>query len=301
VPPPPAPPLHTPEAQPAAAPQSANFTPAPADGFLRPNFADPESLLAGLSQLRIAALQNEPPNSLVLVQIFNVNYPSPTMVNPLTEDLLSAIGAITGERDPFIVPPEPDWSVPAARRALPRTWIVLRLSSESVERLVTQIVWSSPAITFFAYRREPAIPRFLFTLSGYTRDRDSDVFQAVWRVFSSTEVRDLTLELVQANPDFASVRPGDALNAILASLIMRVNRLSSGNLVAAVYCDSPTRSVQRWRDWRDQIGRNRFPTALNYTGFRRHFAPCDGCHANDHVTHLCPYPLDVPGWHAPRA
>ncbi|KAI0349297.1 hypothetical protein OH77DRAFT_1525780 [Trametes cingulata] len=227
------------------------FTPVPDGGFARPNFSDPEALYEGLSRQRIADILNEPPNTLVLVQIFNVGMPPSAMVNLLMETLADAIRIITGHTDPLVIPLEPDWTIPPQRRRTPRKWVVLRLDVSSVERLVQRVVWSSPAITFFAYAREPVILRYLFTIAGFTRDRDHDIFRAVWRVFSGFEVRELILELIQANPEYAATRAEDAMNAILRSLTVRVGRLNSGNLVAAIYCSSPTRSLQRWRIWRD--------------------------------------------------
>ncbi|KAI0362615.1 hypothetical protein OH77DRAFT_1584976 [Trametes cingulata] len=278
-----------------------SFTSAPAEGFSRPNFNDPEALLAGLSQNRIASFSAEPPNTVVLVRIYNISAPPPGLTSDLSDRLSAAIHAITGEADPFVVPPEPDWTIPASRRETPRTWIVLRLTPHSVRTLVEQIVWSASRITFFAFARESTIPRYLFTIGGYTRDRDRDIFNAVWNVVNSQAARAQILELVQANPTFANVRPEDAANAVIGSLVVRVDTLRNGGLIAAIYMDSPTMSVLRWREWRNDLASYPFPTTYNLTGFLRTLAPCAGCHAHDHVTHLCPYPLDVPGWNAPPA
>ncbi|KAI0357401.1 hypothetical protein OH77DRAFT_1384975, partial [Trametes cingulata] len=272
------------------------FTPVPEGGFPRPNFNDPDALSAGLSQFRMGTLRAEPPDTVVLVQIYNVGVPPPALTGELTDGLSVAIQAATGEVDPFIIPPEPDWAVPVARRVLPRTWIVLRLAPRSVRVLVEQVVWSTARITFFAYTREPTIPRYLFTIGGYTRDRDRDIFNAVWNVFTSQDVRAGILDLVQSNPSFANVRPEDATNAVIGSLVVRVDTLRNGGLIAAIYVDSPTASPQRWREWRNELASFPFPTTYNLTGFSRTLAPCAGCHAHDHVTHLCPYALDIPGW-----
>ncbi|KAI0356450.1 hypothetical protein OH77DRAFT_1436170 [Trametes cingulata] len=277
------------------------FTVPPADGFPRTNFSDPEALRMGISAGRLTTLNEQDEGTYAFVQIYNVAVVRGPQIRFLADALSNALTAITGILEPLIIPPEPDWSAPAARRQAPRTWIVLRLTPESVDRLVERTVWSSVEITFFAYRTEPVIPRYLFSLSGFTHDWDRDVFRTVQRVFNTSTVRASIAELAQANVAYANERLSDVTTAILRSLVVVVNNLNSNMLMAAVYMDSPTTSIQRWRDWRDRLARLPYQTTYNNMGVHRRFAPCEGCHAHDHPTHLCPFLQNIPGWNVPRA
>ncbi|KAI0355141.1 hypothetical protein OH77DRAFT_1541470 [Trametes cingulata] len=249
------------------------FTQPPADGFPRTNFNDPEALRAGISAGRLTTLNEQEEGTYAFLQIYNVAIARGPNIRLLADSLSNAITAITGVFEPLIIPPEPDWSAPAARRLTPRTWIVLRLTPEGVDRLVERAVWSSVEITFFAYRTEPAIPRYLFSLSGFTHDWDRDVFRTVQRVFNTSTVRASIAELVQSNPNFAQERPADATTRILRSLVVVVNSLNSNMLMAAIYMDSPTTSMQSWRDWRDRLARLPYQTTYNNMGVHRRFAP----------------------------
>ncbi|KAI0361602.1 hypothetical protein OH77DRAFT_1585680 [Trametes cingulata] len=283
---------------PAPASVGPVFTPPPVAGFELPVQPDPEQLLLGMPRARVAALWGEESDTLALLHLWSVGYPRPAQIQLLTDALAAALYAITGDVDPFLIPPEQDWTVPVAQRILPITWVVLRLSKAGTRKLLDGKVWSTPAITFFAYPRAIPIPRYLFTLSGFAHDRDSDIISTVWATITGAKALPATLALLQENPDYEDDTLEAAAEIVLSGLEVTVYRLQNGNLNAAVFCGSPTASVPRWREWRNLLANLPYTSNFNTTGFARRPALCDACHGADHPTHKCPYP-DVPGWNAP--
>ncbi|KAH9853115.1 hypothetical protein C2E23DRAFT_695302, partial [Lenzites betulinus] len=272
------------------------FTPTPEGGFPEVVVNEPEGLLAGLPRDRLAALCDPATGENVGVHIWNSAFPAPRDLRPLSGAITETIQAVTGELHFLIVPPEIDWAVPAERRpAPPITWIVLGLSRQAIAWLVAQRVVSTPAVTLFFYRPVASVPRFLFLAGGFAHDHDNSIMHAVWSVFSGPRVLPGILSLAQANSRFVGVRPEDVARTILGSLEVRVTTLRNGNIIAAIFCDSPTSSPPRWREWRNSIARLPFPSPFNSTGFARRAGRCHGCHGADHPTYLCPF-QDVPGW-----
>lgn len=278
----------------------AMFTPPPPGGFESPCLGDPEALFEGLPRHRISGIMNEPEGTVIMVCFFNAGFPRPGQVQAMTEALATTVQVVTGEVNPLICPPDFDWSAPASARVKSKVWVILKLKPASTDQMMARGAWSGPEASIFPYRPEVIIEDYLFTIEGLTRDYQNDIFNTVYAVFDGPVVRPTTAYLVQSNPDYADMDPEDAVECILASLKVRVDAMSGGQLLAAVYCKSPTRSVQRWRAWRDTITRLPFPTSYNLTGRARPRSSCAGCHAADHLTHLCPYP-DIPGWHSPPA
>ncbi|KAI0358272.1 hypothetical protein OH77DRAFT_1587960 [Trametes cingulata] len=289
----------TPLAPPAASIRPV-FTPPPDGGFSLPVLPDPEELLHGMVRNRVAALWGEPTDSVALIRIWNVGVPRPGQLRPLADALTAAVHSITGDLDPFILSPEQDWAVPIAQRVMPITWTALRLSTDGARRLLQGRVWSAPTITFFAYPRSMPIPRYLFTLGGFQHDRDNDIIGTVWATMTGTQALPHSLRLLQDNPHFVNDTLEEAAEIMFSGLEVTVYRLSNGNINAAVFCDSPTVSVQRWREWRNAMAQLPFASHFNATGFARRPALCEACHGADHPTHRCPF-SEIPGWNGPPA
>ncbi|KAH9858432.1 hypothetical protein C2E23DRAFT_879929 [Lenzites betulinus] len=282
-----------------ALPTGPIFTPTPVGGFPEVVTNEPDDLLAGLPMARIAAVRDPATGNTLGVHVFNAGFPSARDLRPMSAAITETIQGFTGELTFLLVPPEVEWAVPPERRPDPPiTWIVLGLSSAAVERLAEQRVISTPAITLLLYRPVTSVPRFLFLAGGFAHDHNNSVMHAIWTVFSGPRVLPGILNLAQSNSAFIGMHPEDVARQILGSLEVRVTTLRNGNIIAAIFCDSPTSSPPRWREWRDSISRLPFPSSFNSTGFARRAGRCRGCHGSDHPTYLCPF-QDVPGWNTP--
>ncbi|OJT05924.1 hypothetical protein TRAPUB_3214 [Trametes pubescens] len=277
------------------------FTPVPPGGFPEVIFPEPDGVFLGLPRERVNALTGDGPDeiSAVALQVHNSGFPPPHEVHAITAAITATIRRITGELNPLVVPPEREWSAINDRRAVaPVTWAVVGISPDSVRRILARSTWSSTTITIHVHEPAIRIGRFMLVVGGFAHDHNGSILNAVFTVFVGPVVLPALFALVQTNPRFANVAPEAAVRAILASLEVRVSTLQNGNLLAAVFCDSPTESIARWREWRDALAALPFPSPLNSTGFARRIAPCAGCHGYDHPTHLCPF-QDVQGWNAP--
>ncbi|OJT07293.1 hypothetical protein TRAPUB_1853 [Trametes pubescens] len=279
------------------------FTLQPPGGFPEVLFAEPDGAFRGLARARVEALTAPPSGSdddrAVILQVHNSAAPPQHEIQALTAAITAAIRQITGGLNPLVIPPEREWTPTNDHRAsAPITWAAVGLSANEVRRILAQPAWSSTSVTLHV--REPVIVigRFMLVAGGFAHDHNGSILSAVFAVFVGPTILPMLFAMVQTNPSFVNVAPEDAVRTILASLGVRVSTLQNGNLIAAVFCDSPTQSMVRWREWRDAVAALPFPSPLNSTGFARRAAPCAGCHGEDHPTHLCPF-QDVPGWNAP--
>lgn len=275
------------------------FTPNPLpNGFPPVLFTEPEGILYGLPQERIDALSNGVAGPSLAVIVHNSGFPPQHEVRALTAAITAAIRRITGEANPLVIPPEREWGVAVNRSLSPYTWIITNISEASVALALQRMAWSAPSVSLHVGLPVISIGRLMFLLGGFAHDRNGTILSAVFTVFSGDIIFPIILDLVQANPAFANVRPEDAARAILASIEVRVSTLQNGNIMVAVFCDSPTQSIPHWRAWRDRVASLPFPHPLNSTGTVRRPSACAGCHGCDHPTHLCPY-QNFPGWNAP--
>ncbi|KAI9060723.1 hypothetical protein FKP32DRAFT_1678679 [Trametes sanguinea] len=282
----------------AYAPQGFSFTAPPEAGFEPHDFPDPEYLLRGMAPDRMQALWAEEDAGTVLLELYGPRTATPGRIRQLTDSITAAIASITGETDFRVVPPELEWHDQVEEVDDSAIFAAVRLTPAGARTLTSQRVWSSPTVTFFAYPRLTPIPTFLCTLGGFAHDRDGDIIHTVWATFNGPRILPAILQLVQTNPAYMDRAPDEAANAVLSSLTVQVSYLDNGNIIAAVYCESPTNSLTRWREWRDLIASTPFRSLFNSTARARRPRLCDGCHSASHPTHLCPLP-DLPGWNAP--
>lgn len=277
------------------------FTPTPVGGFPEVVRAEPDGLLQGLPFARVDAVldSNRPFGPVVGFQVYNSALPSAHEVRPIMEAASTIFRHVTGEADVVVVAPEREpTTIHDPRVPTPRTWIIACEDERSVDLALQRGVCSTPIGTILFYRPQVTIGRFMFIAGGFAHDRNGSVLQAIFAVFSGPIIFPIILDLVQSNSRFTSTTPEDAARAVLASLTVRVSTLQNGNLVAAVFCDSPTQSIPLWRDWRDRTASLPFPSPLNSTGTARRPVLCAGCHGADHLTHMCPF-QHIPGWNAP--
>ncbi|KAI9058605.1 hypothetical protein FKP32DRAFT_1680345 [Trametes sanguinea] len=273
------------------------FTPPPPGGFPHVLFPEHDSLLNGLSELRARAIL-DPLRNPVLVQLWNVAYPSHADVANLTSAITGAVQSITGIYNFLVVPPEPIWAAPGVPNSAPFTWAIFSLPPDAVHRLVDGRVWSAPAITFFAYPRPTGLPDHLFALNGFTNNFEDAILQAVQAVFYSPDAIADLIPLLQTNPDFQGRTINEAVRDFLHTLRVDSIDLRNGQFIATVATQPPSHDPDAWRDWRDRMANLPYPTGLSGTGVRRPPSLCAGCHSAAHPTHHCPFRL-IPGWNAP--
>ncbi|KAI0348846.1 hypothetical protein OH77DRAFT_1526111 [Trametes cingulata] len=214
-----------------------SFTPTPATGFPIIHRMHPEGLLADLDPARIRTIWSDA--SAALVEVWNVNYPGSNRMRSMTTALMNAIEHITGEHDFIAVPPN------------------LRDSRPSIR-------WT---ITFFAYTRTLHIPRYLFTLTNFANNHRGAIEEAVRTAFGGPTIARTIRQLAQRNPDYAHLPAEEAAELIVASVEVRVDELSNGNLHAAVFCDPPTASADRWTRWRDWLMTLPYECRFNPPGY----------------------------------
>ncbi|KAL7280623.1 hypothetical protein ACG7TL_005560 [Trametes sanguinea] len=276
------------------------FTPPPPGGFPSISFWDRDSLVQGLPPLRVAAI-DKPTCKAVLIQVWNVSRQRTAETATIRAALTAAIQIGAGAGKFSLIAPEPAWTAPGVPATDTPTWTGLNLSDEVIQRLVTMGVWSSKAITFFAYPSKRTIPRFLFLLNGFTGNYyDNDLSQAISNAFQSDASLVHLRPMFAEHPDYSLMTTAEAMQALLQTVRVSMQELTSGNLVTALYCDPPTEDIHRWRAWRHTLTLMTYPTPFCGTGTFRQQSPCLGCHGSDHLTHLCPYPT-LPGWNGPPA
>ncbi|KAH9849657.1 hypothetical protein C2E23DRAFT_736958 [Lenzites betulinus] len=274
-------------------------TPTPTGGFPEIHHARPESLTEELAQRRVNDLWKQEQGRVALIHVVNVGYPSPSQKAALTVEITGLIRAQTGETNFVVIAPEPEWVEPPARRGTPRTWAALGLDVTSVANLVEKRILSSDWVSIIVYERKLVIPRYLFTLTGFTNNYDDNISAAVQETFASDPVLTSIIELTSEHPGLTDLAPDEAAALILSTLTVRIDKLNNGNLHAAVFCDSPTTSSSRWLEWRRNLMTLPFESQYNPTATARPLELCGCCHSADHVTHMCRLP-STPGWRAPQ-
>ncbi|KAI9059686.1 hypothetical protein FKP32DRAFT_1606028 [Trametes sanguinea] len=273
-------------------------TPRPPRGFPSISFRDPESLYAGLSAERVSVLRNVSP--VVLIHVWNVRWPTAEQRRTITNTLAAMVRTVFREVSPWVIPPAAEIDANGVQLTSPYTWVLTDVSDGTARGLITYRIWSFNNITFFCYPRPIAPSTFLFSLVGFDDDRNGSIRQAVVDVFESPQLMPRTLHLIRTNPDFDGMDAEDVARALVNTIRVVVLNYNNGNLVANVYCESPTSSITHWRSWRDAAAELTYSTPLSGVGRWRAPWQCQGCHADDHPTHLCPFP-HIPGWNGPAA
>ncbi|TFK92581.1 hypothetical protein K466DRAFT_595147 [Polyporus arcularius HHB13444] len=272
----------------------------PRGGFPRIYRDDPESTTRGMATDWIREVWADPPNSVVLVDVYNYRYSEDDEYNRRVADQLrTAFERITGEHDFDVVPPEPADGMSRRTRDRPTIWAIRGLTARSVARAVARGTWSSRAISFMAFPRALTIPSWLFMLEGFLTDNADKIRVAILRVLREEGIAAWIADMASRNPDFEGLSAEEAVNEVLDSLYIDTFQLSNGNHVANIHIPrSPTRSMREWRRWVAMLRARRYPSFAIGTGRVRYIAPCSGCRSVNHLTHLCPFPR-IRGWNGP--
>ncbi|KAH9851090.1 hypothetical protein C2E23DRAFT_860822 [Lenzites betulinus] len=274
------------------------FTPEPTEGFPSIHQAHPEGLIEDLALSRIDEAWKQREGTVLFVQIANVGHPDVPLRKPLHDEIYAAIRHVTGKTDFVPIAPQPEWVQPPRRAGAPKTWMVFGLDEEDVAELVRLKILSCVWITLFFYERKLVIPKYLFTLTGYTTNHDDDIVSSIRGAFLNDPIFSTIADLVLSHPGLQHLSQHEAAMRIATSVDVRVDQLGNGNMQAAVFCDSPTGSGESWKIWRGNLMKMPFHSRFNPTAVARRIELCLCCHSADHVTHKCPF-QHIPGWNAP--
>ncbi|KAI0702817.1 hypothetical protein C8T65DRAFT_696873 [Cerioporus squamosus] len=292
---------HAAPPQPAALPYPTGglqFMLIPAAGIPALHFDDPETLYKGLAAERVHVVFRQPQCSMVLVRIYNGGVPRAHNVKQQSDALAEAITAVINAADFIIVPPAQAWNHELSQQDQPMTWLVLRLTPAQVRTLVRQQLWSSVKITFMVFNRDLRFGRFIGRIGYYTHNVDQDIELSIRRTFAGPLILPSIRSLVASHPQILPVNVDPAVQRVLNSLRIIVVTYPNGNIIANVYCDSPTFSVESWRTWVAYVHSVPFWSDLNPTGSFLRSVRCGGCSGADHPTFMCPYAL-LTGWNGP--
>ncbi|KAH9856128.1 hypothetical protein C2E23DRAFT_857167 [Lenzites betulinus] len=290
------PPVHITPATPGV--DGYGFTPEPAGGFPTVHHAHPEGLIEDLAMSRVDEAWKQPEGVVLFVQVANIGHPDVPLRKPMHDEIYELIKHVTDETAFVPIAPQPEWTQPPRRPGTPKTWIVVGLSRRAATDLVRLGVLSCVWITLFFYERKLVVPRYLFTLTGYTTNHDNDIVESIRGAFMDDPIFSTIADLVQGHPTLQYLAPQEAAMRVASSVEVRVDQLGNGNMQAAVFCDSPTGSGQAWTIWRSNLMKIPFQSRYNPTAVAKRIELCAGCHSADHVTHKCPFP-NIQGWNAP--
>ncbi|KAH9853570.1 hypothetical protein C2E23DRAFT_706941, partial [Lenzites betulinus] len=269
--------------------------PAPENGFPTVHQPHPEGLIEDLAMTRVDEAWKCEEGTILFVQVANVGYPEPHQRKPICDEIYEALHHVTGETGFVPIAPQPEWVRPPGRTGTPKTWIIRGLSKPRITELAKIKVLSCVWITLFMYERKLVIPRYLFTLAGFTTNHNNDVVDSVRKAFANEPILATITDLVQSHPSLQYSPPDVAAAIIAASVEVRIDQLSNGNMQAAVFCSSPTGNAETWKQWRSSLMRMPFYSQYNPVATARRIELCLVCHSADHVSHKCPFP-HIQGW-----
>ncbi|KAI0690134.1 hypothetical protein C8T65DRAFT_588170 [Cerioporus squamosus] len=295
TPTPPHPPLTQPQQR--SSPDEGNEV--PNGGFPTVHRDDPESFLQGMAREWTREIWSDPPNSDVLVEVYNYHYSEEDSHNRrIADGLHRHLEQISGESDFDVVPPELEEGLRARTRDLPSVWAIRGLTQRGVARATARGAWSFPSLSFLVFPRAAVIPSWLFMLEGFLSNDEFKIRAAILRVLSEEEMAAWLERMVSSNPEFARWPLERAIRVIVRSLRVETLQLSNGNYVTNIFMRSPTRDVREWRRWVTELRTRRYRSFAIGTGRVRHITACAGCRGVSHPTHLCPFPR-VRGWNGP--
>ncbi|KAI0685563.1 hypothetical protein C8T65DRAFT_701485 [Cerioporus squamosus] len=264
---------------------TVTFTTLPPGGAPPIHFDDPEFLVKGLAGERIHVIYRQPQATIVLARIFNGGVPRASNVKQQSDSLASTVTAAA-------------WGQELSLQDQPMTWLILRLTPAHAGQLIRQRVWSSSKISFLAFNRDLKFDRFIGRVGYYTHNTDNDIDTSIRRAFAGPLILPSIRSLVAEHPNIAPIDVDPTVLRVLESIRVVVLVYPNGNIVANVYCDSPTFLVESWRTWVAYIHTVPFWSDLNPTGQFLRPIRCAGCSAADHPTFLCPL-AQLPGWNGP--
>ncbi len=279
---------------------STILTPIPREGYPTIHRDDPETALRGMALDWMREVWSDPPNSDVLVQVFNYRYTEDDVLNRRVAGALRwAFETMTGETGFDVVPPEPEEGERRRTRDLPSIWAIRGLSERATTLAVERGTWSFRAISFIATPRSTPAQTWLFALDGFLEANAQKIRLAVLRVLQEEQMQHWMRAMISANPTYAGIPEADAMNELLDSLRVDILQLGNGGYVANIHMLPPTRNLREWRAWVAELRLRQYRTFAIGTGRVRYVAPCPGCTSVTHPAHQCPFPR-IRGWQGPQ-
>lgn len=186
--------------------------------------------------------------------------------------------------------------------APPHCFLLVGITEDEHERLMSQQLWSFPHITFQVLEFDFTIPYLIHTIKGISA-RDGSAKQAVLDAFHKPQALRDILRLAANNPAFAGVPQVDILEYILASIkVESVDCKQAGGIrqdVVNILIASPTAIVHEWLGWQGRVRGYEYFAPLDGLAKPAGGWKCNACHGAGHPTGLCPC-LQVPGWNGLR-
>ena len=289
------------------------WTLAPASGWAKRNFEDPDALIHGLDPQVIEYVWNLAPKEVVMITIAGEPAPTEDQVASMISIMKDGLSDITGLAPdtfkivaPYLVdetlltpPPNADG---ALRFRMPTTWFLIGMPEYWINVLTRTCVWSSSLITMFIEPRRLRLPRILFAIDIVGDTDEKTLTVTIRNAFMQSPVRDITAEYIVRAAGRNRTNPDDEFRKLLGSIETEVVKLKlkeGTKVIANVFCDPPMASSTEWREWRERLRNVSWKL-----GYLRPVRPnktvlCRLCRGAYHTTAQCGY-TDIHGWNGPR-
>ncbi|KAJ7630266.1 hypothetical protein FB45DRAFT_1150251 [Roridomyces roridus] len=228
------------------------------------------------------------------VRVYGAEY-SPRMGED-AEKIAAVIRRVVDEPDVVVRPPMPQ---PEGRDRLGAPWhfLLSGISSQSLNALTSQCMWSTSTVSFFVLPFDVPLPNYIVSLKSTPHATCQSVADCVKEKLQTMEQATLFLaERLEGNDSET------AAVAMVDSIFVRSLEVDQ-DLVFNVHCTpAPGLGLEDYLEW---VG---YVRSLEYETFYGRLVPhleaeqyfCAGCKASDHPTGLCPLPL-TPGWLGPSS
>ncbi len=191
---------------------------------------------------------SDPPNTDVLVNIYNYRYSEDDSLNRRVAVALQRyMERITGEQGFDVVPPEAEADPRSRTRERPATWVIRGLTPAGVASATARRVWSFNELSFFTTPRTTRMPSWICMLEGYLTEDTTKIRNSIIRVLEEHDMRTWIAHMVMANPEFRGRPVGDAVDAVIRSTRIEILQMGNGNYLANVFIRPPTRIIREWR------------------------------------------------------
>ncbi|KAH7928645.1 hypothetical protein BV22DRAFT_1044444 [Leucogyrophana mollusca] len=284
---------------------AAHATPSPEKGFPIIHLSSPAQLLHFLSPSILSYWAEEVAEPKCLLRIFDYDgTDASTRASKLADLLRTTIISIAPYT--FRQKLNPNVAAPSAelgreKEGSPEGFLLHQIPEDYLNILLTQRIWSTPAITFEACPFvNDTMPTFLFTLKGLSARHGIDVAHIVRNVWNDEVSQHDIEQILSYAYDLSSEGIYEAKIRLLTSIeIERLDFKEKGSIPAPRYnvmAQSPTTDPEVWTRLRVYLRELPYPSPIDGIGhFEDSFSPCGLCHSVAHPRGLCPFP-NIPNW-----
>ena len=225
--------------------------------------------------------------------------------NSIRKRLLAAVIDITRSQRAGVCSPGPTDRIIKSRRGTPRGFLIHSLTTEQYFILLRQKVWISSDISFRVIVYKPTCPDLLFTISEWSSQDETAVYNLVKAVWQQALAQETIHELIRPTIATPTQTPQPDLNAFVSYMwVEPLNiREAGGRLTPQfnVYAKGKFFTEHKiWTKVRGYLARLTYNSnLLGGTGTPKiALHHCNLCHAADHPRGLCPFPT-LPGYNGP--